>query len=59
MSEVEEVLGGIYEAVNTGNLVLLDKYVAPTMSSTPRASRASSRSGSRSARSGPPFPTCT
>jgi predicted ester cyclase len=29
MSEVEEVLGGIYEAVNTGNLVLLDKYVAP------------------------------
>lgn len=29
MSEVEEVLGGIYEAVNTGNLALLDKYVAP------------------------------
>jgi predicted ester cyclase len=29
MSEVEEVLAGIYEAVNTGNLALLDKFVAP------------------------------
>jgi predicted ester cyclase len=29
MSEMEEVLHGIYEAVNTGNLALLDKYVAP------------------------------
>ncbi len=29
MSRVEEVLHGIYEAVNTGNLALLDKYVAP------------------------------
>lgn len=29
MSEVEEVLHGIYEAVNTGNLALLDKFVAP------------------------------
>ena len=29
MSQVEEVLHGIYEAVNTGNLALLDKYVAP------------------------------
>jgi steroid delta-isomerase-like uncharacterized protein len=29
MSEVEEVLDGIYEAVNTGNVALLDKLVAP------------------------------
>jgi predicted ester cyclase len=29
MSQVEEVLNGIYEAVNTGNLALLDKFVAP------------------------------
>jgi predicted ester cyclase len=29
MSEVEEVLAGIYEALNTGNLALLDKFVAP------------------------------
>jgi predicted ester cyclase len=29
MSHVEEVLGGIYEAVNTGDLALLDKLVAP------------------------------
>ena len=29
MSQVEEVLHGIYEAINTGNLALLDKYVAP------------------------------
>jgi predicted ester cyclase len=29
MSEVEGVLHGIYEAVNTGDLALLDKFVAP------------------------------
>jgi predicted ester cyclase len=29
MSQVEEVLHGIYQAINTGNLDLLDKYVAP------------------------------
>jgi len=29
MSQVEEVLHGIYEAINTGNLALLDKFVAP------------------------------
>jgi steroid delta-isomerase-like uncharacterized protein len=29
MSQVEEVLNGIYEAVNTGDLALLDKFVAP------------------------------
>ena len=29
MSQVEEVLHGIYEAINTGNLALLDKLVAP------------------------------
>ena len=29
MSEVEEVLDGIHEAVNTGDLALLDKLVAP------------------------------
>ena len=29
MSHVEEVLDGIYEAVNTGDLTLLDKLVAP------------------------------
>ena len=29
MSEAEEVLVGIYEAVNTGNVALLDKLVAP------------------------------
>ena len=28
MSQVEEVLHGIYEAINTGNLALLDKFVA-------------------------------
>jgi predicted ester cyclase len=29
MPEVQEVLAGIYEAINTGNLALLDKFVAP------------------------------
>jgi steroid delta-isomerase-like uncharacterized protein len=29
MSQVEEVLHGIYEAISTGNLALLDKFVAP------------------------------
>ena len=29
MSQVKEVLDGIYEAVNTGNLALLDKHLAP------------------------------
>jgi len=29
MSEVEEVLHAIYEAINTGDLALLDKAVAP------------------------------
>jgi steroid delta-isomerase-like uncharacterized protein len=29
MSQVEEVLNGIYEAINTGNLALLEKLVAP------------------------------
>jgi steroid delta-isomerase-like uncharacterized protein len=29
MSQVEEVLHGIYEAINTGNLALLDRFVAP------------------------------
>jgi steroid delta-isomerase-like uncharacterized protein len=29
MSQVEEVLTGIYEAINTGNLALLEKFVAP------------------------------
>jgi steroid delta-isomerase-like uncharacterized protein len=29
MSQVEEVLHGIYEAVNTGDLALLDEFVAP------------------------------
>jgi predicted ester cyclase len=29
MSQAEELLHGIYEAINTGNLALLDKYVAP------------------------------
>ena len=29
MSQVEEVIRGIYEAINTGNLALLDKFVAP------------------------------
>jgi steroid delta-isomerase-like uncharacterized protein len=29
MSEVEDVLAGIYEAINTGNLALLEKFVAP------------------------------
>jgi predicted ester cyclase len=29
MSEVEGVLHGIYQAINTGNLDLLDKFVAP------------------------------
>jgi len=28
MSQVEEVLHGIYEAINTGNLALLDQFVA-------------------------------
>jgi len=28
MSQVEEVLHGIYEAINTGNLALLEKFVA-------------------------------
>jgi len=29
MSQVEEVLNGIYQAVNTGDLALLEKFVAP------------------------------
>ena len=29
MSQAEEILHGIYEAINTGNLALLDKFVAP------------------------------
>ena len=29
MSQVEEVIRGIYEAINTGNLALLEKFVAP------------------------------
>jgi len=29
MTQVEEVLHGIYEAINTGELGLLDKFVAP------------------------------
>ena len=29
MSEAEEILAGIYEAVNTGDVGLLDKFVAP------------------------------
>jgi steroid delta-isomerase-like uncharacterized protein len=29
MSRVEEVVQGIYEAINTGNLALLEKFVAP------------------------------
>jgi predicted ester cyclase len=29
MSEIEEVLHGIYQAINTGDLALLDKFVAP------------------------------
>jgi len=29
MSQAEEVLHGIYEAINTGNLALLDEVVAP------------------------------
>ena len=29
MSQVEEVLHGIYEAINTGDLALLEKFVAP------------------------------
>jgi steroid delta-isomerase-like uncharacterized protein len=29
MSQAEEVLHGIYEAINTGNLALLEKFVAP------------------------------
>ena len=29
MSQAEDVLQGIYEAINTGNLALLEKYVAP------------------------------
>jgi steroid delta-isomerase-like uncharacterized protein len=29
MSRAEEVLAGIYEAINTGNLALLEKFVAP------------------------------
>ena len=29
MSDVEEVLHGIYEAINTGKLALLDRFVAP------------------------------
>jgi steroid delta-isomerase-like uncharacterized protein len=28
MSQVEEAVDGIYEAINTGNLALLDKFVA-------------------------------
>jgi steroid delta-isomerase-like uncharacterized protein len=29
MSQAEEVLAGIYEAINTGNVALLEKFVAP------------------------------
>ncbi len=29
MSQAEEVLHGIYEAINTGNLAMLDEFVAP------------------------------
>jgi steroid delta-isomerase-like uncharacterized protein len=29
MSQAEEVLAGIYEAINTGNVSLLEKFVAP------------------------------
>jgi steroid delta-isomerase-like uncharacterized protein len=29
MSQAEEVLAGIYEAINTGNMGLLEKFVAP------------------------------
>jgi len=29
MSQVNEVLAGIYEAINTGNVGLLEKFVAP------------------------------
>jgi predicted ester cyclase len=29
MSEVEEVVHGIYQAINTGDLALLEKFVAP------------------------------
>jgi steroid delta-isomerase-like uncharacterized protein len=29
MSDAEEVLHGIYEAINTGNLALLDRFIAP------------------------------
>jgi predicted ester cyclase len=29
MSEIEDVLHGIYQAINTGDLALLDKFVAP------------------------------
>jgi steroid delta-isomerase-like uncharacterized protein len=29
MSQVEEILHGIYEAINSGNLALLEKFVAP------------------------------
>jgi steroid delta-isomerase-like uncharacterized protein len=29
MSQVEDVLHGIYEAINSGNLALLEKFVAP------------------------------
>jgi steroid delta-isomerase-like uncharacterized protein len=29
MSQAEEVLAGIYEAINTGNVGLLEKFVAP------------------------------
>jgi steroid delta-isomerase-like uncharacterized protein len=29
MTQVEEVLHGIYEAINTGNLAMLDELVAP------------------------------
>jgi steroid delta-isomerase-like uncharacterized protein len=29
MSQAEDVLHGIYEAINTGNLALLEKFVAP------------------------------
>ena len=29
MSQAEEILAGIYEAINTGNVGLLEKFVAP------------------------------
>ena len=39
MSQVEEVLNGIYEAINTGNLALLEKFVAPDYAEHSEGSR--------------------